>query len=277
MKIAIFLFILLMNCSTLFAYQVKVTKLTEENFDPLPKGITANYFGTIEEYNKSYINDYKNRSKDKQIATITLIFVSQEIGNDTGAVDALAKKEAAKLGGDWICYVSGTEYKDTKEIASTTYRCVRSQYCDDMEKFYKITKANENVKKELEISIFFEKIQDKFMLLDKIEENKQLKMLGIKWKTIKDKENQKKDIYFDIKTRRRISEKEVDRRVCNHIIDLIISVYKENFELYVSEYDEIMQVMKKYPDSTLYFPKLDSEGKIDYEKMKKCLLNNFSH
>ncbi len=252
-----------MNCSTLFAYHVQVTKLTEENFDPLPKEITTNYFGTIEEFNKynRYFEDHKNSFEHKQIARITLIFEFNEIGRDYDAVNKLAAKEAAKLGADWICYVSGTVYKDTEEIASMTYRCVRKPYHDWAEKLHKMIKANENVGKELKTSIFYKIFQERFMLFDKIEEKKQLKMLGIKWKTIKNKENQEKVIYFDVKTRRRISGKEVDGRVCNHIIDQIISVYKENFELYVSEYDKIMQVMKKYPNSTLYFPKLDSEGK----------------
>lgn len=269
MKIALFLFLVLMNCSALFAYEVKVTKLTDVNFEPLPKGITANYFGTIEQYNKRYIENYYNRYKDKQIATITLIFEFNEIGRDYDAVRELAAKEAAKLGADDIYWVSATGYKDTEQIASTTYRCVRSQYCDDMEKPYKEVKANENAEKELETSIFFKKFQEMLMLLDKIWENKQSKMLGIKWKTIKNKENQVKVIFFDVKTRRRISEKEFGIRVSNYISDQIISVYKENFELYVSEYDKIMQVMKKYPNNTFYFPKLDSEGKIDYEKMRK--------
>ncbi len=116
MRIAIFLFLMLTTCSKLFAYGVNVTKLTDENFDPLPKGC-AFYMGTIGEYQSNY--------KNKQIATITLHFLFHEIGGDQDAVNLLAAKEAAKLGANTILWVSGTVYKDTNEIASSTYRCIR--------------------------------------------------------------------------------------------------------------------------------------------------------
>ena len=81
MKIASFLFIVLINCSTLFACQVEVTKLTDENFDPLPKEIHVFYHGSIEIYNK-----YHYSLEDKQITTITLVFKFNEIGKDYDAV-----------------------------------------------------------------------------------------------------------------------------------------------------------------------------------------------
>jgi hypothetical protein len=54
MRLAIFLFLMLMTCSKLFAYGVNVTKLTDENFDPLPKECVF-YMGPIEQY-LSYYN-----------------------------------------------------------------------------------------------------------------------------------------------------------------------------------------------------------------------------
>ena len=116
MRIAIFLFLVLMNCSTLFAYEVMVTKLTDEKFDPLPKEDVF-FMGLIEEY--------QSNNKDKQIATITLQFLVNEIGRDHDAVNLLAIKEAAKLGANIIYWVSGTEYKSCLTIASSAYRCIR--------------------------------------------------------------------------------------------------------------------------------------------------------
>ena len=118
MKIAIFLFLMLMTCSKLFAYDVKVTKLTDENFDPIPQDVDVFYMGSI--------NEYQSSSKDKQIATITLRFEYDEIGQDQDAVNLLAEKEAAKLGANIIVWVSGTGYKNTDQIASSTYRCIRN-------------------------------------------------------------------------------------------------------------------------------------------------------
>lgn len=276
MRPYLFFFLVLMTCSALFAYEVKVTKLTDDKFDPLPKDIHVYYRESIEEYQSK--SNYKSY-KDTQIATITLIFKFIEIGKDYDAATTLARKEAAKLGADLIIYISHTIYKDTEDIASMTYRCVRTKYIDDIERVNKGIEANKNVNKELESSPFFKKLQDTLFpkFSDRINEKIQYRMLGVKWKTIKNRENQEKVIYFDIKTRRRISEKEVIERVVNHSVDQIILCYKENFELYKSEYDKIMQVMKEYPNSTLYFPKLDSKGNIDYEKMRgdlQLLLDN---
>lgn len=123
MKIALFLFILLMNCSTLFAYHVQVTKLTEENFNPLPTEMRIFFIRGIEHLSV--------RPDDKQIATITLVFDTHEIGQDSDAVKKLAKKEAAKLGANEIFYISATEYTDTKDIASITFRCARFPDIDE--------------------------------------------------------------------------------------------------------------------------------------------------
>ena len=53
-------------------------------------------------------------------------FEYDEIGQDQDAVILLAKKEASKLGANRIYWVSGTSYKDTDQIASSTYRCIRA-------------------------------------------------------------------------------------------------------------------------------------------------------
>lgn len=120
MKVALFIFLVLMNCSTLFAYGVEITKLTDEIFNPLPKDVDVRYMGSIDKY--------QNDCKDiKQIATITLGFLVDEIGQDQGAVRILATKEAAKLGANKIYWVSGTEYTNTGQIASSTYRCSRDE------------------------------------------------------------------------------------------------------------------------------------------------------
>ena len=97
MKIAIFLFLVLMNCSTLFAYDVNVTKLTDENFDPLPNYMQPECGGTIKDYHARY--------NHKQIATMTLLFELHEIGADVEAAIILVRKEAAKLGADLLFYV----------------------------------------------------------------------------------------------------------------------------------------------------------------------------
>lgn len=75
-----------------------------------------------------------------------------------------------------------------------------------------------------------------------------LNIVGIETKRTKDKNNRikcRKIIYIDVKTRKRINDNEVSKRIYNNQIHEHISFYKENFELYASEYDKIMQVMKK--------------------------------
>ena len=53
-------------------------------------------------------------------------FEYDEIGQDQDAVGLLATKEAAKLGANLVYWVSGTAYKGTDQIASSTYRCIRN-------------------------------------------------------------------------------------------------------------------------------------------------------
>lgn len=120
MRIAIFLFLVLINCSTLFAYEVEVTKLTDENFDPLPKEINV--------YNMGLMKPGEDQMyKVKQIATITLRIKLDEIGEDYDAARTQVKKEAAKLGGNLVYYVSGTIDQNIENICTLTFRGMRNE------------------------------------------------------------------------------------------------------------------------------------------------------
>lgn len=294
MKIAIFLFLVLMNCSTLFAYEVKVTRLTDEYFDPLPNYIQPKFGGEIKDYQANYQASYNH----KQIATMTLIFELHEIGEDFEAVLILVQKEAAILGADLIIYVSETFHKNSREIASMTFRCARTDKVDK-------TIETEILKVELfESSLFFKifcSYWENFNFGDD-DDVEWLKKFGLEKKQInsdllgfsdamklyksdnnpfyrispellRQKSNTATMGIFDTKTGIQISEERYWKMEREYITNQLISFYKENFELYKSEYDKIMQVNKKYPNSTLYFPKLDSKGNIDYEKMKNDLNN----
>ncbi len=172
LKIILSLFLVtLMHCGYLFAYQVKVTKLSDKHFDPLPDNIYIwSDEGTIEDYIAS------DDQYGEQVATITLVFETAEIGQDYGAVGELAKKEARKLGADFIYAVSVTVYKETQEIASMTYRCVRSAIAASF---------NEDLAKELESSTLFYKKYQEFLEEVGILSHKGDKYLGVKHERIK--------------------------------------------------------------------------------------------
>ena len=208
MKIALFLFILLMNCSTLFAYHVKVTKLTEENFEPLPKEIDI-LCVDLEMYNKVY-NKKKHDLDHKQIATITLIFEFNEIGKDSDAVEELAKKEAAKLGADMIVYISGKEHKDTEEIVSMTFRCVRNISCD----YYVEIIIKE--KDLLKSTVFYKKLREVIkdyqpFWWEGSTPDETLFLIGVNREQVP-KENNKITVFYDIKTKKQLDKDEICKR-----------------------------------------------------------------
>jgi hypothetical protein len=92
--------------------------LTDQELDPIDQSDVV-YGGSIREY--------RLRVGDLSVATLTLEFPEAEIGQDYDAALALAMKEAARVGADLLLHVSGTEYRDTRAIASITYRCVRTK------------------------------------------------------------------------------------------------------------------------------------------------------
>ena len=238
LKITLSLFLVtLLNCSYLFAYEVKMTMLSDEHFDPLPDYIGCWSGCTIENYIASGIDN-----DDVQVATITLEFARGEIGQDYGAVDELAKKEAGKLGADFSFVVSGTIYKETGEIASVTYRCVRSKSAARRDERIQI----ENAKKELKSSTFYKKYQEVWEEVGAFSD-KEEKSLGIKY----EEDDKTSRNYFDIKTGKQISWEEVKRRVLSDLADKIVSFFKDNFKLYVSEYNMLLQIKQKYPLGTV--------------------------
>ena len=94
-----------------------ITMLSDRKFYPIEQSDVI-YKGNWKQYN--------SKIGDVSVATLTMEFISAEIGQDYEAANALAMKEAAKIGADLLFFVSGTEYKNTRAIASMTYRCVRS-------------------------------------------------------------------------------------------------------------------------------------------------------
>ena len=266
MKVALFIFLVLMNCSTLFAYEVNVTKLTDEYFDPLPKetSVFSGDFTTYKEFNDQ---------DDKQIATITLVFGFEEIGKDYDAVEELAKKEAEKLGADEIYQISGTVYKNTEDIASMTFRCVRTPYCDIL------AKNILNEKELLKSSVICNKLHEvmkRFFWWKGGTPDKILSLIGVKRETIL-KENKKITVFYDIKSKKQLDKDEIFKRWLDGYANEVISVYKENLDLYISEYDKIIQIIKKgYPDfdaeNNRFYPKPDAQKNINFQKFKDSFL-----
>jgi hypothetical protein len=95
-----------------------IVMLTDQEFDPIDPNDVV-YGGTAKEY--------RLRVGDIFLATLTMEFPEAEIGQDYEAALALARKEAAKIGADLLLHISGTEFRDTRAIASITYRCVRTK------------------------------------------------------------------------------------------------------------------------------------------------------
>lgn len=256
-----------MTCSTLFAHEVKVIKLTDENYDSLPMEMRIYYFN---------FELLGMRPDDKQIATITLVFDPHEIGQDSDAVKKLAKKEAAKLGANAIYYISALEYTDTKNIASMTFRCARSPVCDcdvDLFKFSFYKNLYLEVLRRYEPDYF-----DSGVSLYQT-----LSLIGVKREQIL-KENKKIIVFHDIKTNKQLDKDEVCKRWLDCYADEIISFYKENLDLYISEYDKIIQIIKKYfPKKNIgnvtwfLFPKLDAQKNIDFQNFKDFFTLNYNY
>ncbi len=268
MKIALFLFVLLMNCSALFAYQVNVIKLTEENFDPLPTEMRIFFIHGIE--------NLSVRPDDKQIATITLVFNRHEIGKDSDAVKKLAKKESAKLGANEIFYISSTEYTDTKDIASMTFRCARFPDIDETVDLFK-----SSVFKNLYLEVL--RRYEPYYFDSSVTLYKILSLIGVKREQIL-KENEKITVFHDIKTNKQLDKDEVLKRWLDCYANEIISFYKENLDLYISEYDKIIQILKKnHPEvdvekgTFFYFPKLDLQKNINFQNFKDSFTLNYNN
>jgi len=105
---------------TLFAYDVRKTMLTEGTYDPVGDAVAIHVLAID-------VNTYQDKLGDVTIATITLKFEPDEIGQDYKAEFLLAKKEARQLGADLVLLISATKYKATGAIASGTFRCVRTK------------------------------------------------------------------------------------------------------------------------------------------------------
>lgn len=257
MKIALFFFFMLMSCSTLFAYEVKVTRLTDEKFDPLPKEINICLI---------YSDVYKIISSTcKQIATITLAFDPHEIGLDIDAIGILAKKEAARLGADGITYISGTMHKNNA-IASTTYRCIRIQRGEPKENIRLTLRALHK------ITVFWDKLHKAVgdYQLHPLGEgsmstpDETLSLIGVKREKIL-KENKEITVFHDIETKKQLDEEEINKRWSYAYYIKVVSVYKENIDSYKSEYDKIIQILEIYNTSRvfeIYFLKPDQLGSL---------------
>lgn len=261
---------MLLNCSTLFAYQVKVTKLTDENFDPLPKEMDI-FSVALETYNEVRELD------DKQIATITLVFEPHEIGQDEDAVDELAKKEALKLGANMIVYISDTQDKNTEDIASATFRCVRTY---DIYGSITMHLLKEELRKS---SLFYYKLDNKLYEVKKFfnfskysTPDKALYLIGARRQQVL-KEDKKITVFHDIKTNKQLEKDEICKRWLEGYTNEGISVYKDNLDLYIAEYDKIIQIGKKYfPEFNVgisnLFPKPDAQKNINFKNLKDYLL-----
>lgn len=258
----------------LFSYEVNIVKLSDEQFEALTGDI--NLFLTY----RGLLSDNIYYFEDKQIATVTLIFNVNEIGQDFDAVIELAKKEAKKLGADRVYYVSGNEYKNTEEIAATTFRFTRSKYIDEYEKSQKQLEDTKKMREELEnTSDFFKKLSKEIdSLFVTVTEDMEThwKALNVRYQKIKLKEkNVYKEQLIDLKTGKELSEEQFNERWGKYFVKRIIAFYKNNLESYKSEYGKIDAILKKYPNNTMYFPKVDSNGNINYGEMEKELLDKF--
>ncbi|MDO8733541.1 MAG: hypothetical protein Q7K21_00085 [Elusimicrobiota bacterium] len=222
-----------------------------------------------------FYKDVNTHPNNKHIATITLIFSPNEIGTDYSAGNELAKKEAIKLGADWIYYVSSTIYKDTSEIAAITFRCVRTTFPDFLVERAKIAKEYEELKFEednarkelLEYSTFYNILINDNSLG---REENIYRSIGVKEKKERKKDSKLETIiYIDTVSNKVLNEKEVKKRTKDYFVNKIMDIYINNLELYKTEYDEIMRILGKYPKAKFYFPELDTQGNIDKQKMKE--------
>jgi hypothetical protein len=245
-----------------------VTKLTDENFDPLPTEMRIYFFRTIEHLSF--------RPDDKKIATMTLVFDPHEIGKDTDAVKELAKKEAAKLGANDVYYISSTEYGDTKDIASMTFRCSRFPDID-----YDVDLFKSSFYKNLYLEVL--RRYEPLYFDSSVTLYKTLSLIGVKREQIL-KENKKITVLQDIKTNKQLDKDEVMKRWLDCLANEIISFHKENLDLYISEYDKIFQIIKKnFPKTDAekatwwLFPKLDAQKNINFQNFKDSFTLNHDY
>lgn len=245
-KISFFLLSILINVTPLFAYDVNVIKLSDFISEPLPESVSMKFLHSIK--------SYRSKPEHQQVATVTLSFFRGDIGQDEEAVIILLKKECAKLGADITVYISGTIYKDTEEIASKTVRCISSK--PDNTTLRRL-RAEEAIKK-LGASLFFQKF------------SKHLEMLGET--RGKNKVVIRNNKYFDLATNTELTDEAGMAGVnIEWFSEKIISFYRENFELYLSENEYLHQLFEKYPDilsGTDLYPNIKSDGTIDYLKFK---------
>lgn len=122
--------LLLLIClsSQAMAYDTRKTWLTEPRYDPILGNVST--FDPVNDgmyIRVAEASKYRYKTNDIAIATVTMHFDPDEIGQDYKTMLILVKKETQQLGGNLVLLVSATKYSVTDVIASVTFRCIRTQ------------------------------------------------------------------------------------------------------------------------------------------------------
>jgi hypothetical protein len=224
------------------------------------------------------LKDRKRGTKEDEVAVITLQFDPGEIGHDYEVAARLAKIAAAKVAGDGIYYVSGTERNNPREIASVTYRVVNEHV--DLDKFLKKLDEERKVReakdrREAEIreaqdrweaevknvafgQAWYTNVIDKRADLAKVRTD-----LGLKKGTIKLRSGRKVEVERDIKTNRILSDEEIEHLVRPYVQQLIEDFKVSHKEMYKRDGDALRAINRRYLKS---YPEIDMPKWPTWEK-----------
>jgi len=258
--------LLLLSTALAEGHEVRTTRLTERKYDAIPERDTVLFAGSW----KNYIC----QPGDAPVATTTMSFEPNEIGQDYSAAQILAMAEARKLGADLVFFVSGTRHKDTGEIASRTYRCLRSgKYCrlEVLEQKTQLRQQMWDELKDTEFGLRYHEFLSSTNLRARISAR-----LGVTERKVALANGEKTTDYVEQKTGRRMPCSEYKRRFQNCAVDAWFKFFKENIRTYRSGYFRIQEIKSKYHAFMIGMPLpiLGPQAEIDFDVMREQIANS---
>jgi len=246
--------------------EIRTTVLTERQYDAVPESDTVLFAGLW----KNYIC----QPGDVPIATTTISFEPNEIGQDYNAAHILATAQARKLGADLVFFVSGTNHKNTGEIASRTYRCLRSgKYCrlEVLEQKTQLRQQMWDQLKGTEFGVRYHEFLSSTNLRARVSAR-----LGVTERKVALANAEKTTDYVEQKTGRRVPCSEYRRRFKNYAVDAWFRFFKENIDTYRSDYFRIQEIKSKYHAFMMGMPLpiLGPQAEIDFDVIREQIANS---
>lgn len=257
---------------SLIQHNVKVTLLTDENFDPIDESDVGWDFFKGENLDNQALYNYRFRKR--RVAVFAFNFEPGTIGTELSSVHLLARKQAALLGCDRLYLDASTVYASL-EIAGATYQCLRTSIIEEKEKKRRVMEDTRIYTKEVSETNFGQKWSEKYGDILKVDEQKFLKDNGIG--TVQRKNKKGKIVaedYIWIKTKKKASTEEIQKLFDRHMINSWLKFFRENADQYRAGYEEISYVQAQYKDSDALlfpFPVLPEDSPYDEKKFSDNL------